>query len=158
MEPADREVLDHFTRTRRKTMDLVDRIPDEWLSRTAPGEGGSLGEVLMHVANGPLWWLHSCMRDGMGWTPQPRGPFDKDQIRRALEESLARMLEFFEAEDGARLGREFSLPKDKAEGRGAWTGRNRVLYLADHEVHHRGKIVLALRQWGMREIPFIPFE
>jgi len=157
MNAGDKEILDHFVRTREATLKLFDRVAPEWLDRTAPGEDRSLGWLFMHIADGPDWWLNHCMQDSKGWQYPGGGPFDKDAICEALRSSLRRLTEFFERDDGAPLGDTFELIPEKREGQGRWTGRNRVLYLADHEVHHRGKIVLALRQWGMKKIPFLPF-
>ena len=39
-----------------------------------------------------------------------------------------------------------------------WISRNRLLYFVDHEVYHRGNIVLALRQWGIEGLPFFRFD
>jgi uncharacterized damage-inducible protein DinB len=96
------------------------------------------------------------MQDGLGQQYPGNGPFGRDSVSNALNASLKRVLTFFESKED-RMNRRFELPLEKTEGDGSWLGRNRVLYLADHEVHHRGKTVLALRQWGMAGIPFMPF-
>lgn len=156
MNPADREILDHFVRVREKTIELLNGMPDEILGRKADGEDMTLGWLFMHIADGPDWWMEHCMRDGRGWVYPGDGPFQMDGIRAALRASLCRVTEFFEAGDGERMGESFGLDPEKTEGKGRRTGRDRVLYLTAHEVHHRGKMVLALRQWGPAEIPFMP--
>ena len=153
MEMSDREILDHFVRTREKTIDLVKRVPNDWLSRRADGEDATLGWLFMHIADGPDWWMEHCMRDGQGWQYPGNGPFDRASIQNGLSASFDRVLAFFEYKGGEHMGREFELVPEKTEGKGKWLGRNRVLYLTDHEVHHRGKIVLSLRQWGMSDFP-----
>ena len=156
MNAGDQEILDHFVRTRKTTLELFGQVPKDWLTRTPPGEDMTLGWLFMHMADGPDWWMNHCMQDGMGWEYFGDGPFDQDVIDRALNASLKRVLAFFESEED-RMNTTFELPAEKTEGEGHWLGRNRILYMADHEVHHRGKIVLALRQWGMTDFPFMPF-
>ena len=151
---ADREIIDHFTRTREKSIELAQRVPEELLGRTAEGEDFHLGWVFAHIANGVDWWMHGVMCDGQG--PVPDYGHDKDSVAQALCASRDRLVSFFSADDGQAMSRTFS----RAEEDGStseWTGRNRVLYLTSHEVHHRGKIVLALRQWGFSDVPFLPF-
>ena len=157
MDLGDREILDHFVRTREKTIDLLDRVPDDWLARKADGENMTLGRLFMHIADGPNWWMQHCLRDGMGWQCPGDGPFARDSIQNALLMLLDRVLAFFEPQGGERMGKEFKLVPGKTESEDRWLGRNRILYLADHEGHHRGKIVLSLSQWGMRDFPFMPF-
>ena len=157
MTEADSEILDHFVRTRKKTMELFEQVPDNWLNKTAAGEEMTLGWLFMHIADGPSWWMNHCMGDGRGWQYPGDGPFGKQTIRGALTASLKRVVSFFKADDGTNMNRAFELSPEKREGEGCWTGRNRILYLVGHEVHHRGRIALALRQWGMTELPFFPF-
>jgi uncharacterized damage-inducible protein DinB len=140
-----------------KTIELLERVPDEWLTRTAEGEDMSLSWLFRHVADGPDWWMNHCMQDGLGWEYFGDGTFDRSTLENALRQSMKRVLTFFEAEQLQRMGQHFSLIPEKSEGEESWSGRNRILYLADHEVHHRGKIILALRQWGMKDFPFMPF-
>jgi uncharacterized damage-inducible protein DinB len=157
MEKADREILEHIVRTREKTISLFDRVPEDWLSKKAKGESKSLGGLFIHIADGSNWWMNYCMQDGLNWKYPGSGSFDKASIRAALEKSMDRLISFFETGDGKNMDRSFELDPQKRKGDEKWTGRNRILYLADHEVHHRGKILLSLRQWGMREFPFMPF-
>lgn len=154
MHPADREILKHFRQIRRRTIDLVERIPEEMLTRQAEGEGLPLGRLFKHIAYVVDSWMEEFLLDGKG---RPRYPDDKASILAALESTADRLVSFFEAEGGWRMGKEYPTTQDDGTPV-VWTGRDRVLYLTDHEVHHRGKIVLALRQWGFEDIPPMPLD
>jgi uncharacterized damage-inducible protein DinB len=154
MHPADREILKHFHQIRQRTIDLLERIPEEMLSRLAEGEALPLGRLFKHIAYVVDSWTDEFLHDGKG---RPRYPDDKASILAALESTADRLTSFFEAEDGRRMEEEH--PTTMENGTPVvWTGRDRVLYLTDHEVHHRGKIVLALRQWGFGDIPPMPLD
>lgn len=155
MHPADHEILKHFRRIRQRTSDLLERIPEEMLSRQADGEAIPLGRLFKHIAYTVDGWMDDFLQDGKGL---PRYADDKASILAALESTADRLVSFFEADDGQRMGQEHPTMLDDGVTPVVWTGRDRVLYLTDHEVHHRGKIVLALRQWGFGDIPPMPLD
>ena len=154
MHLADQEILKHFRQIRQRTIDLLERIPEEMLTRQAEAEALPLGRLFKHIAYVVDGWMDEFLRDGRG---KPKYPDDKASIRAALESTADRLTTFFEEGDGWRMGEEH--PTTMENGTPVvWTGRDRVLYLTDHEVHHRGKIVLALRQWGFGDIPPMPLD
>jgi uncharacterized damage-inducible protein DinB len=154
MNDGDREILDHFTRTREKTKELLRRVPEDWLERTPDGEKYSLGVLFQHTGCGEAWWMHAVMKDG---GPQHYGPAgDTDSILERMETARGRVVSFFEEGDGRRMAEMFSWVDENGKTL-EWQGRDRLHYFTDHEVHHRGKIVLALRQWGFEDIPFLPY-
>ena len=155
MHDADREILKHFRQIRQRTIDLLERIPEEMLTRQADGEGYSMGRLFKHIAQAVDDWMDELLQDGKG---RPRYLNDKASILAALESTAERLVSFFEAEDGWRMGQEHPTTLSDEVTPVVWTGRDRVLYLTDHEVHHRGKIVLALRQWGFGDIPPMPLD
>ncbi|HWM91286.1 MAG TPA: DinB family protein [Thermoanaerobaculia bacterium] len=155
MNSADREILKHFRQIRQRTIDLVERIPEEMLTRQADGEALPLGRLFKHIAYVVDSWMDDFLQDGKG---RPKYQDDKTSILAALEFTAGRLVSFFEAEDGWRMGQEHPTTLDDGVTPVVWTGRDRVLYLTDHEVHHRGKIVLALRQWGFEDIPPMPLD
>ena len=150
MNDGDRQILDHFDRTREQTIELARWTSEDLLARTADGEDHPLAWVFLHVADGVDWWMHHVMRDGGPW--RPGYGRDKDSVVAALGASRDRLVSFFDADDGRPMGRTFTFD-DGHEDTPRWVGRDRVLYLTDHEIHHRGKIVLALRQWGLTDYP-----
>src|SRR5215203_4961029 len=155
MNPADHEILKHFRQIRQRTIDLLERIPEEILTRQADGETIPLGKLFKHIAYVVDGWMDDFLQDGRG---MPKYGDDKASILAALESTADRLVSFFEADDGERMGQEHPTMLDDGVTPVLWTGRDRVLYLTDHEVHHRGKIVLALRQWGFADIPPMPLD
>lgn len=154
MNDADREILAHYLRTRAKTIELLRDVPDDWLSRKPDGEDLDLAAIFEHIALGVDHWLETCLGDPDRVDRTPRRT--KDALLAALETSRDRLQRFFEQQNGEPMGRTFS--RQTCDGkREDFVGRNRVLYLTQHEAHHRAKLVLALRQWGFTKIPFLPY-
>lgn len=151
---GDREILAAFDLARGKTLALLKMVPASMLARTSAGEDMALGELFHHIAATTDGWMARCMQDG-GPLPTTYTP-SKPAIRAALASSRKRLLTFFKSDGGVMLDRVFTPSRKGTVYR--FAGRNRVSYLTQHEVHHRGKIILALRQWGVLEIPFMPFD
>jgi len=103
MHPADHEILKHFRQIRQRTIDLVERIPEEMLTRQADGEALPLGKLFKHIAYVVDSWMDDFLQDGKG---RPRYPDDKASILAALESTADRLVSFFEADDGQRMGQE----------------------------------------------------
>jgi uncharacterized damage-inducible protein DinB len=156
LTPGDREILAEFDRCRAVTIELLKRIPPAMLKRTAAGEEVPLGLLFQHIAAAVDGWMARCMKDGGPMPgPRPARPPARAAIVRSLEASKLRLLVFFRSRGGAPMSAIYRSERGGKSYR--FTGRDRVTYLTQHEVHHRGKIVLALRQWGFTKIPFIPF-
>jgi uncharacterized damage-inducible protein DinB len=154
MNDADAEIIAHFTRTRNKTIELLQAVPDDWLSRKADGEDLDLAAIFEHIALGVDHWMETCMGDPERVDRTPRRT--KAELLSALEASRDRLVRFFNQRGGEPMTRTFTR-RNREGGDESFVGRNRVLYLSQHEAHHRGKIVLALRQWGLTRVPFLPY-
>jgi uncharacterized damage-inducible protein DinB len=151
---ADQEILNAMAVTRDKTLEVLEVVPDDWLCRKPDGEQHSMGWVFQHIASGEAWWLHRVMKD-QGDLVAAGEDLPKRDIAQLLRDTAMRMASFF-GRDGA-MEAQYDYPRPDGQTR-PLTGRWCALYLLQHEVHHRGKIVLALRQWGLKGIPFIPYS
>src|ERR1700681_2147357 len=100
MHPADREILDHFLRIRERTIDLLVRIPDDLLDRTAPGEDRPTRRWFFHLARVVDAWMDELMRDGGGMLEYR---LDRDGLVEALRLSAHRLIAFFAAEGGPTM-------------------------------------------------------
>ncbi len=150
MHDADVTILDHFRRTRELTVELFKRIPDELLAKQAEGEEHDLAWQFAHMTDGVHWWMEHVMKDGSGFEGDL--PTKRVTIQERLESSGNRLRDFFSNADGANMGKTFSF-KDEDGTVTKWQGRDRVLYFAMHDLHHRGKIYSMLHAWGFKDFP-----
>ena len=156
MNDADRAILDHFIHIRGKTIEMLCAVGEELLDRTANGELHPLRWQFAHIANGADWWMQYVMDDGLGWSGDY--PSQKDAILGKLAGSRDRLVSFFTPDNDDPMGRSYTMSKEKEPegGLNEWIGRDRVLYLTAHELHHLGRAELALWQFGATDLPDFP--
>lgn len=156
MNDADRTILDHFLHIRGKTIEMLHAAGQELLDRTPEAEQHPLGWQFAHISNGPNWWMEHVMCDGQGWSND--FPSAKDEILAQLATSRDRLVSFFSAESGQPMGRSFKLSQEKEPESGLteWVGRDRILHFTAHELHHLGRVELALWQFGATDLPDFP--
>lgn len=119
---------------------LLDAIPEEALGDVSASKGRTVAEQIAHVHNVRLLWLHSAapeLAEGLSKI-EKGGAEDKEHLAAALTAS-ANAIEALLRKSFASGGRIKGFKPHAV----AFLG-----YLISHESHHRGQIVLTLKQAG----------
>lgn len=117
---------------------LLNAINEEYLSDISASKGRNVGEQFAHIHNVRLMWIKASLPELLeGLTKIEKGTITKEILTTELiksEETISRMLE-----------RGFADKKIKGfkPHPAAFLG-----YLISHESHHRGQILLSLKQSG----------
>lgn len=143
MSHLDEQVVETWHINNRVNLMLLDAIPDEALDFTLSKRGGGkIGYQLAHLYNVRFWHLESKDKSLIaGWSTLKK----EDPVTRAI---LADKLNSSAAAIEQLLQK--SLDND-----GAIKGNKRGVipflgYLIAHEAHHRGNILLTLKQCGFK--------
>ncbi len=119
---------------------LLDAIPPEALGSVSASKGRTVAEQFAHVHNVRLMWLGSAAPDLLGGLRklEKGGALDKESLAAALAASAA-AVETLLRQSLASGGKVKGFKPHAA----AFLG-----YLISHESHHRGQMVLTLKQAG----------
>lgn len=151
---GSKELAASFRTVRGNTLIIANEIPEEKYGYKATPEVMSVGDLLAHLAISPMWQVEvhtkkmpsldfaffaACMQKGAAEQATLRSKAD---IVKALTEKGEQFAKFLDGLDEATLGQTVALPHNSR------TRFDMVLGAKEHEMHHRGQLMLIQRLIG----------
>jgi len=132
------DAIDAWEISNRINLYLLDAIPAEHFKDQSASKGRTVGEQLAHIHNVRLMWLQASMPELMSTVSK----IEKEAITKKKI-----------AEEFNKSGKAIGLLLEKGLATGKIKGfkphaQAFLGYLIAHEAHHRGQIVLSLKQSG----------
>jgi uncharacterized damage-inducible protein DinB len=133
------EIIETWEINNRINLYLLDSIPEEHLNDTASSKGRNVGTQFAHIHNVRLMWLKASAPEL--FTGQTKIENEAKLTKKLLSTELNKSGKAISSllESGIREGKIKGFKPHPA----AFLG-----YLISHEGHHRGQIMLALKQSG----------
>ena len=153
-----KQLADSFRTVRKNTLAIAEEIPEDKYGFKATPEVMSVAEMLGHLALSPMWQIDVHTRK----MPQLDFAFfsermqrakaeqqllrTKADITRALAENGEQFAQFLEGLDAATLESTVAFPPQASPG--PKTRFEMLLGAKEHEMHHRGQLMLVQRLIG----------
>lgn len=134
---TEEQIVDSWRIHNRINLYLLEAIAPDSLGATAASKGRSVGEQFAHIHNVRLMYLEVSAKELMKDLAkvEKTAAGDRDLLRSSLEASGAAMATFIE--QGLASGKIKGFKPHPA----AFVG-----YLIAHEAHHRGQLMVALKE------------
>lgn len=136
----ENQLLETWDVHNRVNLYLLDSIAPESLASVSASKGRSIGEQFAHIHNARLLWLRQAAPEVIGELIkiEKEDASEKQMLRESIEDSghAIRALLTKAIESGGKV-------KGFKPHVVAYLG-----YLISHESHHRGQIILSLKQAG----------
>jgi uncharacterized damage-inducible protein DinB len=147
-----------FRTVRKNTLAMAEEIPEDKYGFKATPEVMSVGEMLGHLAVSPMWQIdvHTAKMPQLDFAffgmrvqqaqAEQQALRTKAHIIRALTDNGERFATFLEGLDESTLQSTVALPPQA--GHGPKTRFEMLLGAKEHEMHHRGQLMLVQRLLG----------
>jgi len=155
---GSKNLADSFRTVRKNTLTIAGEIPEEQYGYKATPDVMSVGEVLAHLAISPMWQIEAHTNkighlDFAYFTAhqqqakaEEQALRTKAQIVAALTENGEKFAAFLESLDEATLGSSVAFPPPIQPA--SKTRFEMLLGPKEHEMHHRGQLMLIQRLLG----------
>jgi uncharacterized damage-inducible protein DinB len=152
-----KHLADSFRTVRKNTLAIAEEIPEDKYGFKASPEVMSVGEMLAHLAVSPMWQIdvHSRKMEHLDFAffgaRMQQGKAEeqllgtKAEIIRALTENGDKFAAFLEGLDEAMLQSMVSFPPQAGAAKSRF---EMLLGPKEHEMHHRGQLMLVQRLLG----------
>ena len=152
-----KHLADSFRTVRKNTLAIAEEIPEDKYGFRATADVMSVGEMLAHLAVSPMWQIdvHSRKVDHLDFaffsarTQQGKAEEQllrtKAEIVRALQQNGEKFASFVEGLDEAALQSVVSFPPQAGSAKSRF---EMLLGPKEHEMHHRGQLMLVQRLLG----------
>ena len=156
---GSKQLADSFRTVRKNTLTIANEIPEDKYSYKAAPDVMSVRELLAHIAVSPMWQVavHSTKMPRLDtaffveWrqkaSVEEQALRSKADVIQALTEKGEEFATFLEGLDEATLASSVETPGNP----NGQTSRNRfdmLLGSKEHEMHHRGQLMLIQRILG----------
>jgi uncharacterized damage-inducible protein DinB len=153
-----KQLADSFRTVRKNTLAIAEEIPEDQYSFRATPDVMSAGEMLAHLAVSPMWQIdvHTQKIPHLDFAvfaarlqqaqAEQRALRTKREIVAALRDNGERFAAFLESIDEATLATEVTFPPPVQPS--ARTRFEMLLGAKEHEMHHRGQLMLMQRMIG----------
>jgi uncharacterized damage-inducible protein DinB len=155
-----KNLAESFRTVRKNTLTIAEEIPAEHYAFKATPEVRSVAEMLAHIAVAYLWHIEATSRhmthmefaDFAAWrqrsaaAEQALVAAGRDAIIAALEENGERMASFLGSLDEKTLAETVGFPPPAQPP--AKSRFEMLLGIKEHEMHHRGQLMLVQRLLG----------
>jgi uncharacterized damage-inducible protein DinB len=151
---GSKELAASFQTVRGNTLTIANEIPEDKYSFRAAPETMSVGELLAHLAISPMWHVevHSTKMPSLDVAffgdrmakaaAVEKALRTKTEIVKALTDNGQAFASFLAGLDEATLAQRVELPQ------GGKTRFEMLLGAKEHEMHHRGQLMLIQRLLG----------
>ena len=152
-----KHLADSFRTVRKNTLAIAEEIPEDKYSFRATADVMSVGEMLAHLAVSPMWQIevHNRKMEHLDFAffgaRMQQGKAEeqllgtKAEIVAALTENGEKFASFVEGQDEAMLQSMVSFPPQAGPAKSRF---EMLLGPKEHEMHHRGQLMLVQRLIG----------